>query len=1070
MDLVVSLAQNLFLYIMSKQPTRQQYNKAFQRMLVQLNPQQRAAVEQMDGPVLVVAGPGTGKTHILSARIGQILQETDAFAHNILCLTFTDAGVLAMRERLLKFIGPEAHRVHIYTFHSFCNSIIQENLEVFGRHDLEPLSELERVEVIRRIIDDLPFDHILKKGRSNVYFYENHLFDIFKKMKSEDWSVASMHEQIDAYLLSLPTRPDFIYQRRSGPNPKGAVKQAQLDLAHEKMERLKAAASLFPTYEHYLHQLRRYDFDDMILWVLRAFENNPLLLRNYQERYLYFLVDEYQDTNGAQNGILHQLLRYWENPNIFIVGDDDQSIYEFQGARLRNIVDFYYDFEQYLKVVVLKNNYRSSQTILDTSNALIRCNEKRLTNSIQELGVDKRLLAQHPDYAASKGVPEIHIYPNRFQEEAAIVAQIEALQKANFPLQEVAIIYAQHRQVRNIVQLLEKKGIPYHSKRRINILNEPLIQNLRKLLDYIDLEYRHPTSGEHLIFQILHIGFLGFVSKDLTQLSLFLAKNRLKKRWTWRQVLSDSTILAQIPLEHPQAFLDFAALIDEICGDYANFSLPMLLERIINKSGLIRHSLQHSQKTWLLQLIKTFFDFAKKETDRRPRIQLHQFLEVLQQMDTNRLSIPINRTNHAPEGVQLVTAHSSKGLEFQKVFIIDAVKDYWEPRHSNRKRFPLPDTLTFSGEEDALEARRRLFYVAMTRAKEALYISYSQKTIEEKPLQQTIFVDEIIEKAPWIKVKQVTLAPEILLETEIVQLTSNQVPQISLPDKALITKLLEGFVLSVSALNRYLKCPLSFYYEYILKVPTLMSPAAAYGTAMHYALMKLFDKAMASPTKTFPSAKVFIQFFEKEMERQAVHFSQKEYQHRFKKGRAVLAAYYQQQIDAWQKNSRAYTGIRTELEVRQVEMNGIPIKGVIDRIDLLNESAAHIEDYKTGNKDSKKLRKSSSKNPLGGGYWRQLLFYKVLYESALPSLHTIRTGAIAYLEPDSKDVFTTKTVNLGGEDAAFMRQLIQSTWKKIQAHEFDTGCNEPNCVWCNFVQHNELPNSFSEPEIEALDD
>jgi len=146
------------------QKQRQAYNEAFQEVLEQLNPQQREAVDQIEGPVMVIAGPGTGKTHILSSRIGRILMETDAQAHNILCLTFTDAGVNAMRERLLRFIGPEAHRIPIYTFHSFCNSIIQDNLERFGRQDLEPLSDLERVELLRKVLDTLPPEHPLRKA------------------------------------------------------------------------------------------------------------------------------------------------------------------------------------------------------------------------------------------------------------------------------------------------------------------------------------------------------------------------------------------------------------------------------------------------------------------------------------------------------------------------------------------------------------------------------------------------------------------------------------------------------------------------------------------------------------------------------------------------------------------------------------------------------------------------------------------------------------------------------------------------------------------------------------------
>jgi len=148
----------------SRSATLEQYNESFLRELEKLNPEQRQAVDQFEGPVLVIAGPGTGKTHILSARIGRILMETDTRAQNMLCLTFTDAGVKAMRQRLLDLIGPEAHRVHIFTFHSFCNNIIQENLEFFGRHDLEPISDLERVEIIRNLLDELDTHHPLKSG------------------------------------------------------------------------------------------------------------------------------------------------------------------------------------------------------------------------------------------------------------------------------------------------------------------------------------------------------------------------------------------------------------------------------------------------------------------------------------------------------------------------------------------------------------------------------------------------------------------------------------------------------------------------------------------------------------------------------------------------------------------------------------------------------------------------------------------------------------------------------------------------------------------------------------------
>ena len=443
--------------------TIQTYNQSFLEELERLNPQQREAVDQIEGPVLVIAGPGTGKTHILTARIGRILLETDTQAQNILCLTFTDAGVLAMRERLLEFIGPEAHRVHINTFHSFCNSIIQDNLELFGRHDLEPLSDLERVEIIRQLIDELRVDHPVKRGYADPYFYEKHLHDLFQRMKAEGWTVESMLDKIDEYLEGIPDREEFIYKVNRGNIRKGDLKQERIKEEIEKMERLKSAVALYPKYISAQKQAHRYDYEDMILWVLQAFQKHPALLRNYQERYLYFLIDEYQDTNGAQNEIIQHLIHYWDNPNIFIVGDDDQSIYEFQGARLKNLTDFYEVYRGNLKLVLLKNNYRSSQPILDTAASLITHNEKRIINSLKNLQLDKNLRAANTAIAAIETLPKLVAYPMRVQEETDIVQQIEQLRAQEIPLEEVAIIYARHRQADNIVRLLEKKGIPYNT-------------------------------------------------------------------------------------------------------------------------------------------------------------------------------------------------------------------------------------------------------------------------------------------------------------------------------------------------------------------------------------------------------------------------------------------------------------------------------------------------------------------------------------------------------------------------------------------------------------------------------
>src|SRR5471030_353484 len=191
------------------QPSTNKYNEKFQEALANLNPEQLAAVNKMDGPVLVVAGPGTGKTQILAARIGKILTDTDALPNEILCLTYTDAGAIAMRKRLFEFIGPDAYRVNIYTFHAFCNEIIQENLEYFGKLSLESLSDLESAMLFRELVDEFPNDHLLKRFTGEVYYDAPRLKDLFSTMKKENWSEEIMNAAVEEYLKDLHLRDGF---------------------------------------------------------------------------------------------------------------------------------------------------------------------------------------------------------------------------------------------------------------------------------------------------------------------------------------------------------------------------------------------------------------------------------------------------------------------------------------------------------------------------------------------------------------------------------------------------------------------------------------------------------------------------------------------------------------------------------------------------------------------------------------------------------------------------------------------------------------------------------------------
>lgn len=1039
---------------------RQRYTEKFTRHLTSLNAAQMAAIESIDGPMMVIAGPGTGKTHILTARIGRILRDTDTQPGNILCLTFTDAGVFAMRERLLELIGPEAHRVHIYTFHSFCNNVIQENMEYFGRHELEPLSELERVELLRQLIDQLPSDHLLRQRSNDVYYYERHLFDLFKKMKSENWSPDFLLEQIDIYLTSLPDQPDFRYQRNTKEFKKGDLKQWKYDEAISKMAYLKAASQLYPKYVNMMKRARRYDFDDMILWVLDAFQINEALLRTYQERYLYFLVDEYQDTNGAQNQVLQTMIQYWDNPNVFIVGDDDQSIFEFQGARLKNLVDFYHQYQEDLKLVILTENYRSSQHILNSSRTVIERNENRIIRSLDN--VSKILTAQHQQFADIKIRPEIVAYENRAQEEADLVGQIERLYKEGFPMEEVAIIYARHQQARNIITLLEKKQIPYNTRKQINILDLPLILNVRLFLEYLNTEYQTPYSGEFLLYKILSLDFLEIPAHDLAKMSFYLAKENTEM--TWRALIGDELKLRAIDVEAVGSVIQFSKLLDELIGQYRSYPLLTLIEKIINRSGLLASLLSKEDKEWHLQVISTFFSFVQKETDRNPRLTLDELLKIFNKLDANRLSVRIQKTIYHKNGVNLVTAHSSKGLEFQRVYLIDAVQDQWEPsRQAASRRFKLPDTVTLSGEADATEARRRLFYVAMTRAKAFLHISYAEKTNVGKSIQRTQFVDEILSDGS-VEIIHKSPAPEVMFDAQLLLLLTTEKPKIEQENRAAIEGLLEGFTLSVTSLNSFLRCPLGFYYEHVLRIPAVQSEAASYGIAMHYALSKIFEIRELDPQKNLPSAEETIVYFKAEMQRQRGYFTSSEFKRRMDMGISHLQLYYNQFYSEWPKK------ILVEYYIKNTEIDGVPIKGTIDRIDFTPKSqSVSIIDYKTGRPSNSRFRKFTASNPHGGLYRRQLIFYKLLYEAAQNEFFA-RQGAIAYFEPDHEGAFTIKSVEFTSQEVQTVKALIKTSYDSIMAQEFYEGCGEENCKWCNFVRHNIAVDSFTDLEAEAMDD
>src|SRR6187401_1578774 len=228
---------------------KEKLESKFAEEYIKLNEQQQKAVDAIEGPVMVIAGPGTGKTQILASRIGKILLDTDASPENILCLTYTDAGVVTMRKRLLQFIGSDAYKVNIYTFHAFCNDVIQENLSLFEKTALDPISDLERIELFKELIDSFPKNHPLKRYRGDVYFEINNLQHLFSNMKKEGWTPEFINRKIDEYIKDIAERDEFIYKRKFKQFNAGDLKKDKIEEEKERKGKLRAAVNEFDRSE-----------------------------------------------------------------------------------------------------------------------------------------------------------------------------------------------------------------------------------------------------------------------------------------------------------------------------------------------------------------------------------------------------------------------------------------------------------------------------------------------------------------------------------------------------------------------------------------------------------------------------------------------------------------------------------------------------------------------------------------------------------------------------------------------------------------------------------------------------
>ncbi|MDA0986914.1 MAG: ATP-dependent helicase, partial [Bacteroidetes bacterium] len=776
-----------------------------QNLYNSLNKEQKEAVDLIEGAVLIIAGPGTGKTKLITARVANILLKTDVNPENILCLTFTNAASQEMRARLEGVIGISASKVGIFTYHSFCNNVIQNHTEYLEDLDLEPVSEIEQQTFIRKLIDNLTSDNILYRVKGDRYFDENRLIKLFSEMKKENWLPEKVETEIDK------------------------LKKEEI-----KFKRTKAAANLFNNYNSILKGSHRYDYDDMILFVNKIFQENKNLLLSYQEKYQYIMVDEFQDTNGSQFELLSLLLNYWDHPNILCVGDDDQCIFEFQGARLHNVIEFSKIYNP--KIITLAKNYRSTPEILSLASLLINNNQERLINIREDL--TKNLIAESDLVKNLNIKPTIQFYSNAFEESADIVNSIEKIYKENpNTLPEIAILFRENIQSDIVSKLLIKKNIPFKFKKTLNLINHPIYQMVITMLKFFANELDKTSFGELELFKMMHFQYFEIDPNDVARISI--ASGSSRGTTSIRLIIDSAERLKKLNLNNPESIFNFNNLIKALFKKTKSLSAINFVEELINTSGLLKFILNCEENIKIdnLNVLTSLFETLTIESRTNNLKGIEKLVDHFNKIEEMEISININLPISVQNGITLATCHSSKGLEFERVYLMGCIEKKWKQKTSPNQ-FALPPGLYSQdkiGENN--ESGRRLFYVGMTRAKKYLQISYYKNPSEIsknlKPEEPSQFISEIKNSESVVCSDLKQLKPKDLQEAQQNYLQKSVLEDKIEFNKDIIDEYISNIRISPSALNSLIKCGNQFYFENILKVPGVKNEALILGSAIH---------------------------------------------------------------------------------------------------------------------------------------------------------------------------------------------------------------------------------------------
>lgn len=961
-----------------------------------VNEAQQAAIRYGQGPLLIVAGAGTGKTTVVTERIAHLIMDEQVPSDNILALTFTDKAAGEMQDRVERILPFGYVDLWVMTFHGFGQRLLQAHaLDIGLSNDFKLLSQTDQWLLIREHLEEFDLDYYRPLGNPTKFIAA--LVKHFSRLKDED--IAPEEYLKHAKALA------------KGKTKKPPEEQAEAD-------RIMELAKAYATYNQLLLDNNALDFGDLILYTLRLLRERPAILKKYQQQFQYVLVDEFQDTNWAQFELIKRLAA--PRNNLTVVGDDDQSIYKFRGASVSNIIDFKKDFPD-AEVIVLTKNYRTKQAILDLAYNFIQKNNPDRLEAKQDLfgglSIVKKLAAQR------EGSGEVQVLHMETQEaEARAVADtIEALRAANTELgwDAFCILVRANDHSQNFINEFERRGMPHVFLAARGLFTKPLVIDVLSYLRLLDNYHDSASLYRVLAMPIFHVDH-----GDVVELA-YQAKK--KTRSLFEQLSHDDVTVTDGTKEGVRTLLELIKNHTEL----ANMKpVGEVLLQFLNDSGYLKAitkdetTQSHELVSLLRQLFKVIESFAAGERPATVKAFLKYIEHVTESGDAGGLEHDIEA---GPETIKIMTIHSAKGLEFPYVFIGNVVEQRF-PGMNRTDPVPVPDALIrehLPTGDAHLQEERRLMYVAITRARDGVYFTLAEDYGGTRRKKPSAFLYELgvleppvgaEKKKPPLPVREFQPTPKQKEETAKYLSREKQY--------------------SFTKLSTYNDCPWKYRYAFVLQVPKRGSYALSYGSSMHKTLQNFFtlwqqraiekksSEALVSLTELLT---IYQQAFIDEW-----YTSKKQRQEYYSKGEKALTSWYVQ-------TTKSIPNVVRLEQIFNLKVDEFVINGAIDRIDRIGGSDEapeyKIVDYKTG-KVKKKFETDDK---------YQLLIYAL----AVKDPH-ILNGEVKELEYSFIDEAETLTMQPSEKDATAALEWVRETVQGIQSGDYHATPNEMMCKFCDY--------------------